>query len=203
MGRLIPSYSGFSPRAFSAGEWKYLDTAINVDLNSTVSLTLLNGLQPGTGASQRVGQKIMIRSVELRIFWETNAATGVEQNVRHMILLDRQANGAGPAAVTDFLATNSTMAPRALTNRKRFKILYDKAYGMGATAVQSSTPQTRVFKKYMKFKRPIIVDYNAGAGGSIADIASNALYYVTLGSEAAGNTDVNAQGTIRIRYTDM
>lgn len=201
-GGLIPSYRGFQPRAFSRGEWKYLDVAINNDINSTMVATLLNGLVPGSGASQRIGMKVAIRSVELRITWETTPATGVEQQGRHLIVLDRQANGVGPAAVTDFLLAASPMAPRALINRKRFKILYDRSLPMGATAVASGNPQGRCFKAYLKFRRPIVVEYNVGNAGTVADIVSNAMFFCTIGTEGAGNTDINCTGYIRVRYTD-
>lgn len=206
-GGLIPTYRGYQPRAFSRGEWKYLDITVNQDINTTATNTLLNGLVPGTGASQRVGMKTTIRSIEIRLKCTTTAATGVNQVCRWLILLDRQSNGAAPAAVTDFLLAQSTTAPRQLANRKRFKIIVDRAFAMGGVlngaGTGSALPQDRMFKVYIKFRRPIVVEYNVGNAGTIADIASNGLFLVTFGTEVAGNTDCGCTGYIRTRYTDM
>lgn len=198
---------GYIPRNWTKAEWKYLDVTINQDINTTATYTLLNGLAPGTAANQRVGQKVTIRSLELRLKLTTTAATGVNQVCRYLLLLDRQANGAAPAAVTDFLVGQSTTAPRQLANRKRFKLIRDNTFPMGGVlngaGTGSAEPSDRYEKDYVKFKRPLIVEYNAGVAGTIADIASNSLFFVTFGTEVAGNTDVGCTGYIRIRYTDM
>lgn len=199
---LVPTYRGYNPQAFSRGEWKYLDIALTQDYNSTMSLTLLNGLVPGTGASQRVGMKIIMKSIEMRANLKTTDAAGVEQFIRAFLILDKQANGAAPAAITDILNAASVNGLRQLTNRKRFKILYDKEIAFGSKVVSTGSPTSRILKLYMKFKKPIIVDYNSGVAGTIADITTNALYWVTYGTEAAGGTDVEGRHQFRLRYTD-
>lgn len=75
--------------------------------------------------------KVEIRSIEIRLNTNVTPATGVSQVARWLILLDRQCNGAAPAAVTDFLLAQSSTAPRQLANRKRFKILFDKSFRLG------------------------------------------------------------------------
>lgn len=182
------------------GEWKYKDTLINVAIDATGTQTLLNGISPGNGASERVGMKICIKTVEIILRVKVTDGTGVDQDQRLMILLDRQANGAAPAALTDFLLAANITSPRALTNRKRFKTFWNKIYSLNASGESGSH---RIYKAYLKFRRPIIVDYNAGAAGTVADISSNALYLITLGSVVAGATAGVAYGYIRLRYTDM
>ena len=58
-------------------------------------------------------------------------------------------------------------------------------------------------KAYIKFRRPIVTEYNAGVAGTIADIATNSLYLITIGQQNAGLTAGITLGTCRIRYTDM
>lgn len=200
---LVPTYRGFQPRMFSRGEWKFTDVFVNVDINTAPTITLLNGLVPGNSASQRVGNKVTIRSLEMRVRVQTIPATGVEQFCRWFIVLDRQANGAAPAAITDILTANSVTALRNLENRKRFKIIVDKAFPMGATSVSTGTVTSRMYKVYIKFRRPILVEFNNGVAGTIADIVSNSLHLCTLGNVAAGNTDCNLMTNVRLRYTDM
>lgn len=195
----------YRPRETSKGEWKYLDTTITGDMNTTAGLYLLNGLAPGTAANQRVGMKVTIRSIELRCRMTTSPVTGVDQYVRMILVLDRQPNGAVIGAVTDVLLAQSISSPRNLANRKRFKIMMDKQYAMGSNLNAATTPSTlpnmRLVKKYIK--RPIITEYNTGVAGTIADISTNSLYLMVFGTEVAGNTDTNLAGYIRIRYTDM
>lgn len=200
---LVPIYRGFTPRAFSRGEWKYVDTSLSQDFNVTPSMTLLNGLAPGTSASTRIGMKVDFRSIEMKGRLLTTPGTGVEQVIRAMIVLDRQPNGVAPTAITDILVGASTITPRNLANRKRFKILWDKILPMGATSVSTGTPTSRVLKLYKKFKKPITTEYNTGVAGTIADISTNSLYFITYGSVAAGDTDVNGSLYFRLRFSDV
>jgi len=197
---LIPTYRGFNPRAFSRGEWKYLDTTISSNQDTTGAMTLINGLVPGNSASQRVGQKVEIRSIQLRLQSIVTATTGVDQVQRIILLRDGQPNGAPPTALTDFLTPGTIYGQRALTNRKRFRILMDKTRYLNA----SGEPYSGYFMKaYIKFRRPIVTEYNAGVSGTIADIATNSLYLITIGQQNAGVTAGITLGTCRIRYTDM
>ena len=159
---LVPTYRGFVPRQFAKGEWKYLDTTLNPLVSNTPTITILNGLVPGSGASQRIGMKVSIRTIELRGWVESYPGTGLEQIDRVAIILDRQPNGVGPTAVTDFLQIASVASPRNLANRKRFKVIWDRMFGLGATAVASGTLTVKTFNKYIRFRKPLVVDYNSG-----------------------------------------
>lgn len=189
----------YRPRQFSQGEWKYSDVAFNSTVDTTGASILLNGLVPGTGASQRVGMKVTIKSVEIRGFTGCVAGTGVDQVHRWELFIDRQANGAALASIGQQLLANNTYAPRSLIARKRFKILRDKVYNINATGEAGSF---RTFKAYLKFTRGLVVEYNAGNAGTVADIVSNALYFYAVGSIAAGATAGNIYGYARIRYVD-
>lgn len=197
-----PSTS-YVPRALSYGEWKYVDVAVTPLVYSTASITLLNGLVPGTGASQRVGMKVALRTIELRGFVESYTGTGLEQEDRIMLLLDKQPNGVGPTAITDFLTAATVVSPRNLANRKRFKLLWDQTFALGAVATTTGTVTTRCFKKYLRFGVPLIVDFNTGTAGTIADIVSNSLHFITFGTEGVGTQGATSSFFIRVRYTDM
>lgn len=145
--------------------------------------------------------RINIMSLEARFTLQTKAGGGVEQFARGILVLDRQPNGVAPAAITDVVATNSTVSPRNLANRKRFRIMYDKTWPMGFTTATGS-PTSRAFKLYFKFRRPIVVDYNTGNAGTVADISTNSLYWITCGNVANGATTVNGKHYFRIRFVD-
>lgn len=173
-------------------------------MNSTARLLLLNGLTPGTGATERVGMKVTIKSIEIRFQLQSTPTTGVSQFGRFILVLDRQPNGIAPGAVTDILSSQSTGSPRNLANRKRFKIMLDKVVPIGSTiAGVSSTPDLRFLKYYLKPRKSIVTEYNTGVTGNIADISTNSLYFVYFGTELSGATDILIRGTIRIRYVDV
>ena len=200
---LVPYYQGFTPRQFSRGEWKYLDTTIAAGpLTNAGTFTLLDGLLPGSGASQRIGMKVAIRSVEIRTRITTSAAAQTAQVGRTILLLDHQTNGAAPAALTDFLTPGTFLGCRNLAARKRFKFCWDKTYSTGGFA-SNADPMIIYRHAYLKFRRPIIVEYNTGVAGTVADIVSNALYFIQLGDQAAAGTNATIQTTVRVRYTDM
>ena len=117
---LTPTYRGFAGPQQLKAEWKYLDTAINQPINTTGAQTLLNALAPGSGASQRIGMKVSIRSVQFRLFPYAMNGTGVDQFARLCIFLDRQSNGANPT-LASHLSANNILAQRSLVERKRFK----------------------------------------------------------------------------------
>ena len=196
---LVPTYRGFQPRQFIRGEWKYLDVTVNVVMDTSGVVLLLNGLGLGNGASQRVGQNIAIRSIEFRLLSYVNAGTGVDQVHRYALVVDRQANATAMTGA-QYLNAATIYGLRLLENRKRFKTLYDKSRYMNATAEPNSGCYTH---KYIKLKRPLITEYNTGNAGTIADIVSNSLYLYGIGSSAPGATAGFCTGYVRIRYTDM
>lgn len=144
--------------------------------------------------------KVSIRSIEMRLS-QIADANDVAQTGRWFFLLDRQANGAAPAAMTDYLSTATIHGLRNLAARRRFKILMDKVANVSDQAVSGTIG--RYWKVYMKFRRPLVVEYNAGVAGTVADIVTNSLYLCTIGLVAAGATCNSLYGNIRIRYTDM
>lgn len=199
---LVPTYGGWNPRSFTSrggSEWKYVDVAFATAVNATGSITLLNGLAPGSSASQRIGMKVTIRSLEIHMTHQVTAATGVDQSHRFLIVQDSQSNGVGPAALTDFLTTNTTLAPRNLANRRRFRFLLDKSFYLSSSAESGSGG---VHKFYLKLRTPIVTEFNSGVAGTIADIVTNSLHFVAVGDVAAGAAAGSAAVYCRIRYTD-
>lgn len=192
------------PRLYDREEFKFLDTTVSSDMNTTAILLLLNGMQYGNTAITRIGMKINIKSLEMRLLLRPTVTTGVENHCRWTLILDRQPNGAAPAAVTDILTAQSNTGMHNLANRKRFKILRDQSFTLGSVVAGASTgmPTARNEHVYIKFRKGLVTEYNTGNAGTVADISTNSLYLMYFGSEVAGNTDVACNGLVRIRYTD-
>jgi hypothetical protein len=94
-------------------------------------------IRPGTGAAQRVGRRINIWALMIKIVFQptTSALNSVGQFYRILIVRDRQINGTR-AAVSDILLdqfddnTTATIASSGynVIQRDRFTVLYDKLY---------------------------------------------------------------------------
>ena len=170
---------------------------------------LLNGCAVGNAVNQRVGTQITLRSLEVHAQVWANSTNTLDFPCRLAVVLDRVSNGAQVGAMTDIFATTdvdyATISPRNLVNRKRFKILCDKHYCLGGPAGQlGSVPCRRVFKIFMKFRRPIVVQFNNGNTGTYADIVANSLYLIFQGNATSHTNCVQtAFFYSRLRYTDM
>lgn len=194
---------GYSFRASGGTELNFKDTTIPVSFDSSGTLTLLNGMAQGTTASTRIGRRITVKSIEWRFNCSTSTLTNWTSN-RFMIVVDTQANAATPA-FTDIYDSAIPSTLRNVSNMPRFKVLYDSDEFIMVGNLSASPGNdliARAFKGYMKVNIP--VQYNVGTAGTVGDIQTNAIYFVTIGNSASAttNTDVfNSQ--IRIRYTDI
>lgn len=209
----------------SQGERNWLDTSINVAPASTaVSSVLLNYPTPGTGPTGRVGRKICIKSVQIRL----NIITGVVVSgvapaaipgttMRVLLVWDKQVNGAAavPTAAELFNVIGSlpVTSPLNLDNRDRFAILMDKTFSspnmvstLGFPSQTSgSTSGSIYFKKFKKLNHETI--FNSGTAGTQADIVSGGLYLVMCSNAQGSVTNaiesVDFIGSARIRFEDM
>lgn len=181
--------------AFSRGELKAKDTSASMDMDTTGTRTLLNGIARGDDIADRTGRQINMRSIELRCFVTGNAAA-VDQHVRLLVVYDRQTNAA-QAAATDVLVTNEPRSLKTLENRERFVILVDKQLYLNAAAEPGTA---RVFKMYRRMNLP--TTFNSGDAGTVADITTGSLFAMSVGNQAPGNTAATCYVNARLRYQD-
>lgn len=177
-------------------ELKSVDVATQVATDTTGSLTLLNGIVPGVGFSQRLGRMVAMQRADIFVNSVVTAATGIDQYQRVLVVMDRQANAAAPA-ITDILMSVSISAQYNLINAARFRILSDRRLYLNAAGEPGSG-------KAWKISLPMSsrVRYNDGTAGTVADIATNSVYFITIGSVAAGATAGSTGFNSRVRYTD-
>lgn len=189
------------------GELKYVDVAAAADTTPAGVLVHLNGLVPGTGASQRIGKKCHFRSLLLRYNLGANAASGTafQGYVRIMVFLDTQTNATAPT-VAQLLETVggvlTASSPMNMDNRDRFKVLFDQGVPMDQTAGSSSS--TRFIKLFKKMN--ITTIYNNGTAGTVADITSGSIYLLSMAEQAGAGTAPGAfpryDFITRLRYDD-
>lgn len=197
-----------------------------VDVNQVVltlstagNSTLLNGLIEGVDANQRVGRRINMKSVKIRMWWAQGVtpAAAVDTYCRYVLVYDRQPNGAAPTWADVFTqynvsgATDSTaMAAPNPTNFDRFVILrdgartYSPSVATGAAQpAQDDTSYIRQPEEWFVNLKGLEAHYIAGAGaGTIADFRTGSLYFLTLGSNSVANATTTVTITARVRYHD-
>lgn len=173
-----------------------------VDVNPALAATnggailLLNGVQPGTALNQRVGRQIQMRSLKYHLTAAVTSATGVDQIHRVLIVRDAQPNGAA-LAVADVLDGGQSSQVN-ISNQMRFTILFDERFYLNASGEPDSA---RLIDGSIGMNT--IVQYNTGVAGTVADIATNSLYMIVFGSEAAGVTAGTVAGTVRLKFYDQ
>lgn len=178
-------------------ERKFVDVTQNVDANTTGGIQLLNGVVPGTAATQRIGRMIHLKALELYVLSKVTLTTGVDQFFRLLAVFDKQTNGAA-LAITDVLESVGTVSHRNLSYIDRFDILYDSTFHLNASAEPDSQKVTRVNIPL----RGKITRYNTGTAGTVADITHGSLYFIVIGSEEPGVSDGNAAVVSRVIFTD-
>lgn len=180
-------------------ELKYVDTTIGLAMTTGCNSILLNGLSLGSTASQRIGIRTRVKSIQLSLDAKVNDS-GVDQNVRVIVYSKVQNQGAAESGATAYNKIYNTGTPLAIRNLayiKDYRVLYDNKFDLGAISKPSSQKN---INKYIKCNIPI--NYNSGNAGTAADIDQNALYLLCIGDEAAGATASSIVGYARVRYTD-
>lgn len=218
--------SGLYNLSTSSKEYKFVDVSFGTTNASSAVISadastfyLLNGLQLGTSAYQRIGNKIAMKSCYWSLTFGINALNTIATSksgtpqvpVRMMIVYDKQTNGTLPV-VSDLLSnrvgiTNGTSraidvnSPNNLNNKDRFIVLCDKRFVLSAQGTGS-----RIVKKYKKLSTSVA--YKSGATvGDVTDITSGGLYMLAYRDDDLGNntnpdTAVYMTGDVRLRFQD-
>lgn len=169
-----------------------------------VSNSLVNEITQGTGPSERIGRKIMVKSLYIQFTMLMNSistANDASDVIRFIVYWDKQTNGA-PATVPDILANIGVpfqvriQSFRDLENVNRFVTLMDKTVEMNPTAsvVAGSLITIKDFRWYKKCNIPI--EYS-GPDNAIVNIRSNNIGILAITQN--GNTRVEIGS--RVRYT--
>lgn len=194
-------YGGYYRRGRE--ELKIIDTEdVATGFLSAGAVTLLNGVAQGTDYTNRIGRKILLKSLLFRmsILPSSGASATTGDVVRVLIVYDCQTNAAAPA-VTDIITAASYNNPMNLNNRDRFKIIADKFISMGAStyaagALTDGSPTAKQFKIYKKFNMEEIF---GNTGATVGSISTGGIFVLTI---SLGNQLTNYDFSSRIRFTD-
>lgn len=200
-GRMVQPYRYVAQRRkpmYKRVEFKTIETdedATSV-IDSTGEVNLLNGMSQGTDNFERIGRRVTLKSIELHMTAKATAATGLRQKALAFLVLDKHPNGATPA-ITDMLTISNVLALRNLDNRDRFVFLRRWEFQLTPDTQNQSI---KGFKYYKRMNTQMTFDDSNN--GDITDIRSGALFLVTLGENAAGDTAGTMNFRYRIRFLD-
>lgn len=186
----------------SPSEWKYNDYSAvppnTTPINSTGTIiNIFSNILEGPGQSERVGQELIVRSVELsaRVFADANTYA---QDCRVMLVYDRQPknNGANNIlpAITDILSAVTPTALDNLSGRQRFYTVLDRHYNVppaGSVGVTRGTHSHEYRKVYL----PVV--YQKGLNYTTTGM----FYMIVIGTSAAGHGGL-MEWSLRYRYVD-
>jgi len=186
-------------------ERKLVDTLfVNIPINDTVTMSTIvpvNLTAEGTDFTDRIGRKILMKSVYLQLNFARpfGVATPQTNFVRMMVILDRQVNGALPtmSQILDLPGSGDPsvemMSPNNINNSKRFVTLWDHRFSLYNGFIEG-----RMLKKFIRLDQT--VQYS-GTTATIGACRTNALYAVFIGNSATGSADnVEIDGLIRFRF---
>lgn len=185
------------------GERKTIDVdTATYNGDTTGSVQLLNGVAAGTDFTDRIGRKIIMRSLFIRGLVFPNDDTSSHQLVRVVVVYDMQSNGAAPTIANVYKAVDG-LAQVNLNNRDRFKILVDKTFAVAkvdnsAGASWAGSPTTHKFKIYKRLKHEVLFN---GTTAAIGSIATGSVYLLTFGTSPSA-TGSYVMATSRIRFED-
>jgi len=187
-------------RGVTAAETHYFDATSVTAVSSGGQVLLLNAMAQGPDFDERIGNKIVMKSVEWRMRLSNIAAEGCYRTpVRLLFVYDRQANGAAltGAMVLDAFSTTSL---KLVANRDRFLILRDElidwnTFGAGI-AGDSGVDEVQIQRKGFIPLKGLPTTYNAAAA-AIGSVTTGSLYALIVGGTTS---NMNMVLNTRLRY---
>lgn len=170
----------------------------------------------GAGISQRIGNKIALKSLRIRMSLEVTDKTGQPpQGARFMVVYDRQPNGVYPTVnqvVANITTGNSTTNGNWLSSVNpnyydRYIVLCDKMFIIGNNVNGSvgtwvTTKEAFMIDEYIKLKG-LETQFKLSSNGSpIADISTGALYIIGYGDQVEDTEAFYMSGQLRLRFYD-
>jgi len=213
-----------NPRAIT--ERKYYDSQYSAVVVATSTSfasaeadpTTLNTLcVPVTGDdyNNRTGRKIQVLSIKVN--GSISMAAQADQTaadsgaaIRLLLVQDQQTNGAQLNSEDVLSSGDASSATNFFQNPAffgRFRVLKDKRISVqnptltydGTNIEQSG--MIKLWKMTIKFKKPVVVHFNATNGGTIADLVDNGLHFI------AGCSNVSFTPTLsyysRVSYKEI
>lgn len=181
------------------GERKYLDTLVAITPGQTTNITCLNPSAQGLLVTNRLGNKIRVRSIVINFFIFMNTANTNGDAVRLTLVVDKQCNGALMANSDVYLNTTTSQPIYSVFNPvnlgNRLKIVKDVVV-VGSGGV--SNPKL-MQKLTWVIRANMVTSYN-GNTSTVAGIVSNSLCLLVTSYDNVNKATVAYDAIVR--FTD-
>ena len=180
-------------------ELKFHDDAINIlpipNTGHIFSTTV--AIPQGTGESERIGRKCVVKSWSMRYaltLQEQTLPANTHDEVKIFIMQDRQTNGT-VALILDVLEQDNIHSYRNLANTGRFKVLATRSHCMSNPAGGNSNFGTNIQKGQFHIKMFMPLEYSSTTG-SLTELKSNNIFMLLISLDSR----THIQGRIRVRF---
>lgn len=219
---------GGGPQVYrSSGELKGMDTSlttagITFTMTNADSSHILNLVQQGAGSWNRVGRKIQLHSLRLKLDGTysfqpettTGDITGV--NMRMIVVYDNQPSGAAQPGIDDIIGVtiqdgtegSNYLDPVKYDVMGRYTILRDKVVSLNPNAQNTSggtmekVTQSFYLDEFINLKGLATIYGGQSDPMTIADIQSGAIYVYFRKSADKGTCSLSSNSRARLRYVD-
>jgi len=192
-------------RRLRGPEMKFLDTNINASPSINYafnSIAYLPGIAAGTGFSERVGDRILVKHImfEGYVLQTPNAAGDYSTNpLRFILVVDRQCNGVVASGTDVFTGAICERLRPNLSNEQRFVVLIDEWVAVNSFSGVSG-PMCVPFRFEMDVEIP--VEYGANTSAS-SSILKNSIAWSVTGRNAPSPPQTEIRGYVRVLYVDI
>lgn len=205
-------------------EFKSLDTAFTMNVvanNSSTTIAYFNLTVLGNDIFNRIGRKINLRSLLVRITFAFNDGgtpyTNAFDTIRTILFWDKNPNTGTALVPSDIIrdvgnSLNQTVSTSSfnVNNRNRIKVIRDEMRSFAfnkanpiSAQIANLEPTAFQIKWFLRFpKGKLNTVYNNTNGGTIADINAGALGIMFQGDNGPTNFPFIADVTGRLRFTD-
>lgn len=194
-------------------EMKAVDSVGTLALSNTTTgaghTILVNGSVQGTDRFNRVGRRINIKSINVRMYVYTSQGSPavIDDLLRFALVWDEQPTGSLPV-ISDYwqdtstsgILTTNLLSHNNLNNTARFRMLRTLSVPINAELQCTETNQGRAFIEW-NIKCNFITQYNAGNTGALSDITTGAIYVIGWGNNS-NPAQWSADVATRIKYQD-
>lgn len=149
----------------------------------------------------RIGKKIIWKSIQCRGVAVSGTTTTVADSAM-LIVYDKRPTGVLPS-ITDILITANSASFNNDANSGRFRILKRVNQIFMGNQLTPDTGKEAVTLDFFLRLNGLGCEYMAAGTGAIEDISEGAIYVVTVGSQAAGNTAPKFEMGFRTRFIDV
>lgn len=190
-------YTNWNARA---EELKYLDINVaSYACGTTGAVTLINGIAAGSTAITREGRQCFWKSVGVTGTLEPVDADVIAHRADIYVVWDKQPGAAVPA-MTDIFVESKAGSPMNLNYRERFVVLAHRNFVIGGPVAAGASITPNVHAVNINVKLNLRSTFK-GDNNAIGDIATGAMYLVTLGSQADAAGSL-LKAAVRLRFAE-